>query len=490
MPTTTVTITNPRLVAAAFNFRSITERRDLPQKRECLPTESNGIFSNDPNWPCQDGCGNEQPFMYRVEPGDKLPLQFQAADLLSADPEHPTLGWRTASGDYFIELQAVAMDGTVLWEGDTNEVSDSFLVGYLDGQSFQNVVVDIDRLLALMPEGTSCWFFRVKVFTAYRAFNSANSNAEPVGPVPIGYRYIPVGQFLGVQEWNGTSWFGYPVNDDPEHPDNYWYAAEQHLWYHWNGSTWVESGVPPPPPVDDEAFDFLYTMGYRLRRCNEPVVRFRSVDSGTDCDGWIHQLGSANVGPTISNAWDYGSWDMAMNFPPYFVNGAVVLNEFDGNVYTRTAGAWVQSTPADGSLWTVSSFGNTSFDYFQYQATGSPYWITVNIDQVPAFNPFQHDFKVIGSAEVDGLPIEREVTRNGRLRHRTSERTVRVRTVGLPETVALRIQAVLAAKAFFIDEEPYTFSDGFRKNNEEGAHWHLDFSVGRTDCDTDTSCDD
>lgn len=484
MPTTTIPITNPRLALTAHSFRSITERRDLPRKLDCLPAEANGVYGTELDYACQEGCG-EKGFMYIVEPGDKIPLQFHAPDTYNADPEHPAYGWREAGGSYMVELQVMAMDGTtVLWSGNTNAISEAFLVGYLD-RSFQNITVDVDRLLALIP-GTSCWYFRAKVYTAYEAINSANSDSEPVGAVPIGYTYIdvPGGQVL---EWNGSTWEEVDLRDG-----DVWYSTATNIWYQWDNGLdqWQTLSEAPEPEVAGDAFDYLVTMGYRLARCNEYVVRFRSVDNGTDCDGWIHGIGPGVVGPRIFTSWYIGSWDMGLNQPPYGTEGVVVLNEYDGRPYTLTGGVWVQgAAPTDGSIWVVSFFTITSFNIMAYRSAGSPYWETVTGDSLASFSPFQHDFRVLGSAEVDGMPLQREVTKNGRLVSRVSERNLRVRTAGIPAQVAERVRAVLAAKEFYIDEEAYTESDGFRKNNDEGLMWHLDFNVGREDCNADASCD-
>jgi photosystem II stability/assembly factor-like uncharacterized protein len=101
---------------------------------------------------------------------------------------------------------------------------------------------------------------------------------------------------------------------------------------------------------------------------------------------------------------------------------------------------------------------------------------------------FTHEFRVKGGAEVDELPITRELAENGRFIRSTSTERVRVRTVGLPLSVVRRVQAVLASPGFTIDGKQYDTVDALRKNNEDGDYWWLDFRVGVDACKTEGSC--
>lgn len=103
--------------------------------------------------------------------------------------------------------------------------------------------------------------------------------------------------------------------------------------------------------------------------------------------------------------------------------------------------------------------------------------------------PFAHDFRVKGSAELDELQTTREVSENGRFLKSTSGDRVRVRTAGLPESVARRVQTVLASPGFTIDGKQYDEVDTLRKNNDDGGLWWLDFRVSVDGCSTEASCE-
>ena len=397
MPITTIDIVNPRLAQPAYDFRSVTEYKDLPRKYLCLDDEAgNALYGTSSSYYCQEGC-DEKAFAYIVEPGDIIPLQFQAPDSVNADPANPVVGWYTG-GSFLIRLEVVSMDGDVLWDGDLREISGSFHVGVTEFGPVQNVNVHADRLLDVL-DGVNCFFFRAKVNLGVGDYGVVNDETAPANP-EIGQSYIDFGSGE-VREWNGTGW---TVIGPDEEKNDYWYVASTGAWYLHGAGGW--QGVSGPPPADEGAFDALTTMAFRFRACNEPVVHFSATHFGRDCAGFIHELPS---------------------------NPLIVLPN------------------------KLSAF----------------YW----------------SFKVAGSMEVDALPIQRELTKNGRLVNVALSTSARVRTTGMPEAVAKAVQAVLTSKTFYIDGKPWTTASDVRKNNEDGLHWWLDLTVTREDCNEGMTCD-
>lgn len=493
--TQVVFITNPRLALDPWDFRSCTEYKDLLRKVPCQDDDGDGISSTSPKYPCQRGCGNERPFFYIVEPGGEIPLQFQFVDLLNSDPEHPLLGWRETDPDFWLEIEVLDMDDAVLWSGDTNEISNSFGVYFSEFGTMQNIIVDMDKLLDVLAEGghgaVKCFYFRVKVYTNLGNFDTVNGESEPLTVVPSGYTYIDFGTGL-VYERTGDTW---TVIGPPEHGGIY-YVAETGHWYEWDGEFWV--GLAGAPEVEEPAFEYVYTMGYRLRNCNESVVRFRSQNSGRDCLGFIHEI------PHFEAAW-MGAWNdpdgPLSAVPPYGGDGTVVLNQRDGTVSIYVEGiGWVlkpgpfplEGIPADGSLWHVLE-GNTFDPGTGTMTVNAGSWWEYSSDlqrwvEVAAPALFQYDFMVAGSIELESLPVERQVTENNRLLSVAMQRTARLRTFGLPEDVAQLIQAVISTDGFLIDNLTWDEVEALKKNNDGGLHWWINVIATRQDCETDTVC--
>lgn len=498
MPTITVPVSNPNLGSGFFELQSVTERRDLPRKFECLPdNEGDGLSSTNTNYSCQNGCGNERPFMWIVDEGDTIRLQFQAEDLLNDDPTRPEFGWYEGPGDHFVRLAVLDTAGVVVWEGDINSVSTDFHVGFSSFGAYQNVAVDVDRLLEVLPEGTTCWSFRVAVVSYMGSINSVNDDHAFSGSAPVGFSYIDFADTLQILEWTGAAY----EQIGPNAVDEVWYVANTGAWYRWTGTEWVSA--PAGHEGEEPEEDFLFTMGYRLRKCNEKVVEFASTTTGRDCAGFIHVIARANGGE-VNNADFLGYWDMGTTAPPYTEPFTIVLNQFDGKVYQLIAGVWTeQAAPDDGSLWLMANEQGFVFSgpepvqivavaegtFLRFSAaSGYNRWTNIQAEQAPALSAFQWSFKVAGSVEVESLPVERELTENGVVLSLTSQRVAKLRTVGLPESVVLILQAVVASKDFTINGEAWKEVGAFGKNNDRGALWWINSQLSRDDCKTEPEC--
>lgn len=229
MPITQVTLDNPNLVGFPADVQSTTEYKELPRKYACLPDD--GGDGTDAQDFCQAGCLNEPFFQFIVEPGDTIPLQFRFMDLVNPDPNNPEFGWRENTDAYFLRLEALAMDGTVLWSGPSYQVAQSYSVFMSDAGPVQNIVVNVDRLLNRLPPGTTCWFFRVVVIIAAANNTPVNDVGSWAGDPP----YTEVGTIVvntdpdnfGIYELtvNGWEFVGYPEDGQ--------------VFYNGNTGTWM-----------------------------------------------------------------------------------------------------------------------------------------------------------------------------------------------------------------------------------------------------------
>lgn len=515
-PSTTVTVVeidNPRLSAAAHDFLTVTEHKDLPRVVECQDGEG-VLWSSDEEFSCQDGCGTERPFAFVVEPGDTIPLQFQLQDFLNTDPENPALGWRGTSGEYWLEIEVLDTAGNLIWSGPTPHISEFFEVGWSGGAGYQSIVVDVDMLLAQLPEGTTCWSFRVKVFSSIATgYTIVDAETAPSGTPATGYTYIDFGSG-DVLQWNGTSW----VVVGPTRPNELFYVVETAHWYLWNGTSWV--GLAEPPDLPEPAFEYVYTMNYRLRNCDEPVVKVCCTLSGRDCLGFQHDPKPPEYNmPAIPGVTFVDFWirDAATPVPGVFV-GATATGPAFNSIMTYTADGWQLGPPlAAGTQilimnnglwpWVDASAGYTNVDIIAgtLMTLGSwvpfvGYWDRDGMvwDEIPGtdFIPgmtqsqaFQLCFGLCGSIEVQEYGIETEVTRNNRRLSTTPSTVGRLRTTGIPEGVAQLLQLALSAPVFTINGEPWDEASGLRKNNDEGLHWWIDTTITRDECEVRGLCE-
>lgn len=496
MPTTTVNIANANLDLAAFDFRSVTERVDLPRKHDCLQAEEgDGMSSTDVNYACQLGCGTETGFTFIAEPTDKIPLQFQAEDLLNTDPARPTFGWKDSAGDYFVRLEVLDEDGEVVFDGNIQNITSDYQVGVSTFGPYQNATVDVAKLLLAVP-GLKCWSFRVAVLFKRKSFDSVNADAEPAGMPSEGFSYI---DFSGgdVLEWQGGEW----VTIGPNEVNEVWYVANTGVYYRWNGTTWV--GLSGPPISAEPEEDYLFTMGYRLRHCDEKIVHFESTQKGRDCVGFIHDMGRV-VGADVNNADYLGFWNMSDQFPEYTDPGTIVLNQYDGLPYQLNEGNWeALDAPEAESFWIMANTQGWVFSGADPVAIVTVLagiilrfrshpayrrWTNIYDHEAPSMSAFQWSFKVLGSVEKESLPVDRDLSDNGRLLASTSKTVARMRLRGMPETIAAIIQAVLATSGFTINGQTWSEVSTITKNNDRGSHWWINSQLTREDCTERTDC--
>lgn len=298
MNTVIVNVPNPNLAGPYGLHYATTEYKDLPRVVDCYEGDLEGGYQSDAANPCQTGC-SEPNFQFIVEPDDRISLQFRLPDLVNPDPANPTYGWYDGNPAYFVRLEAMAMDGvTVLWDGPISAVSGNYGVFLHETGPIQNVSIWIQKLLEFMPPGTTCWYFRVSFVIALHEYGVANTmttNGQPPGTFPLGYTVVDVFASehwypFGVWEWTGIGggWSEVPF----EVGDIYW-IADQGIFVQFQstpiGDTWVQ--IPDPGyevPGEELPRQYVGTMAYRLRKCDEPIVHVKVSRNGLDCIGRFH----------------------------------------------------------------------------------------------------------------------------------------------------------------------------------------------------------
>lgn len=442
-----------------------------------------------------------------VEGTDNVPLHFQAEDRINPNPAIPTFAWRGASGFYFVGLEVVGLDDVLLWEGDTAQITALTLdspatLGVTAAGTVQNITVSMERLLSLLPEGTRCWYFRLRVFSTLPTSFVADSEDEPTNP-PVGFVWLDFASGQ-VYEWNGLGW----ADIGPEIGQN-WYVLDTGVWYNYSAGGWHGLAEAPRPGDGEGGSDTCRTYPYRLRHCNEPVLHFKSVQDGVDCIGYNHfDLASLYEMDAIEGITfiDYFFGDEALEDHLDMPIGTTALVSSIPNPVILTANGWewINPGPNVGDIFLIMNTYGTAVAADVYELTAwvafVGYWAADGVltdhfpgavfdpTMTPAAEGYQHDFKVKGAIEVDALPIEITTTRNGRRTGSSLSSSARMRTNGLPERVARRIQVVMATDGYTINGTTWDTVDNIRRNNETGALWWLDSVLTRKDCEQKVPC--
>lgn len=496
---TVVEVTNPRLAATAHEMLSVSEVEELPIKYACL-TDAETSGGDCVADPCP-GCSHEDAFFYVVEPDDLVPLQFWVVDRVNLFPQSPVYGWRKASPDYFVELRVRGLDGGVLWKGDIRDIADAFSLGVSEHGPFQSVLVNIDRMLKALDPSADCWYFELRARTGTGQGLRVDSDVLIADPA-IGATYIDFATEM-IMTWNGTGWEGVPAVERTTY-----YAVNSGNYYHYELGEFVGLPGPPSPELGDD-FDTCRTFNYRLRRCDEQLLTFAAEHTGLDCAGFIHETQRPGYamdpinGITQVDYWlPNGVTDLPdeLLFPGLLaITPAIPAVLF----YTGSEWVWAKPMPSIGSVFLVMNTfgGHDAGDVLERQdwVPFVGYWNDAGVladffpgatfDNTPVpFYTFQHYFRIPGSVEVEELPLDQELTRNGRLIRTTSSTRARVRSHGTPIEVVRKIQAVAGASSWELNADPWDSIETLRKNNEEGLLWWIDTFVVREDCTRVVDC--
>jgi hypothetical protein len=98
---------------------------------------------------------NDKMYSNLVADGDTINLHFQFPDYVSADNENPTAGWKHDAVSWYISIEILNVDGTVI-ESDMNNFVGLYSAAWSErGFSFQNIQVNYT-----WPD---CFYFRIKV---------------------------------------------------------------------------------------------------------------------------------------------------------------------------------------------------------------------------------------------------------------------------------------------------------------------------------------
>lgn len=398
MSVTVIEITNPDLALSPVDLKSVSEWKPLPIKRTC-----DDNFCADSA--CPD-CGNDAPFYYYVKPEDTIALQFQLADTINADPANPTYGWNSGEASWWLQMQVMSRDGTVLWEGDIRDIANFYYVGYHeDYGTYQNVFVSVGKLQTEIGSDIPCFYFRVKIRESLPDYYVADTMVTGAGEPAIAFPGD------GYTVFNATDGLIYVYNDGawsstaPQEGD-YLYVTDSGLWFLYTTGSWSSTTAPYDPEA--ETFSYCSTHLYKVSEVCRNTVELYALYQETDCAGFIYE-------------------------PPqsYFIR-------------SDDAG-----TPAPGF-----------FTRFRIQAVLEP----------------------------TALPVDREVTDNGRFVRSSSRTQYRFATGALTYAAARRVQAVFAARYFTLDFVEFQDVGELTKNNEEGEAWYIETELTRNECEVNESC--
>lgn len=363
MPITHVTVENANLDGAAFDLESITEYKELPRKYDCLPDDGGGSGTDSQDF-CQLGCLNEPGFMFIVEPADTINLQFRFPDYVNEDPNSPTYGWlNSEGGQYFIRLEAVGMNGVVLWSGPLFQVSLSFGVYMSDAGPVQNVQVSVELLLRRLPPGTSCWFFRTVVVIARPEFTPVNYFGSWDGDPPYGVQGTVVMNndpaHFGFFELKPNGWelVGQPEDGDIIYVAStgtfQQYTAGSMVVYTAHGAaagsafSFSKGSVTGPFSVTDT----IPVLAGSNTQLGGVVLGLRtSPDNSDACTGFIKRVRRWNGSQTSDNAEGGGAStvDGGANWSPDLDDDGPMLP----NDARSTRVCWATEDP--GTVWLVS----------------------------------------------------------------------------------------------------------------------------------------
>lgn len=395
----TVEITNPSLALSPVDLKSVTEYRTLPRVRNCEDQ-----FCADA---VCEGCANDPRFSYYVKPGDAVWLQFQLSDYLNPDPEAPIYGWNSGeAGTWWLQLQVMDLDGTVLWEGDIRDLATSFWVGYHeDYGSYQEVVMQVDTLLSELGSDVRCFYFRVKIREALPEYYTADTTWGVAGTPGIsfpdeGYTVFNTADGI-IYVYQGGAWKGLSADEG-----EYVYVADSGYWFVYESGVW--NGAEPPYDHEAEDFSYCSTNVYTVSAACEGTVQLYASYQKVDCAGFIYEAPQG-----------------------YFIRSA----------------------------------------------------------DAPPLVPHFTMFRIKGVLEPISLPLERELTENGRFIRASSSTKYRMATKGVPFNVAKRLQGVFAAQLFTVDQMQFTQVSAIERNNDTGNSWWVDVELDRIDCDSSASCD-
>lgn len=114
-------------------------------------------------------CAGDPPYFNPVATGDIFSLQFNFRDKVNDPVSVPSFGWYEVGGSpvYGIRIELIDMDNAII-SSNISQFAEQWVWGYDlgSGQTYQNVLIDVDKVLALLTPPNQCFSF--KITTYYR----------------------------------------------------------------------------------------------------------------------------------------------------------------------------------------------------------------------------------------------------------------------------------------------------------------------------------
>lgn len=136
-----------------------------PIKTSCIPMDLTCIWIGEPedSYNC-NRCATDMEFCVPYVEGDKIMLQSQLPDLVSATSTNPTAGW---VGDTFpaaFRAQLLDVDGNII-SFDVTTFTSNNMAAYTTAEGgFNYQILEIDTLAIKNTYGLTCWSIRVNSF--------------------------------------------------------------------------------------------------------------------------------------------------------------------------------------------------------------------------------------------------------------------------------------------------------------------------------------
>jgi hypothetical protein len=228
-------------------------------------------------------CPSDGRFDRVTDCEDEIYLQFQIPDTFNDDPTNPTEGWYDGQPNPWLYLEVVYDTGEII-NTPISQICDEWNVGYIDGRTVQNVLVSMPRLCNLLPDGTNCFYFRVKICEGGTSAASAYTIETFISTPTPGDLCSPVGSLyasLGpAQLWDCTVT---GLQELTFNAGDYLYNKATGLWYEKVGEG-LDRVDPPEIPEGCDVFSYCYTLPFKLERCQQ-LVTFEADFLGFDCLG-------------------------------------------------------------------------------------------------------------------------------------------------------------------------------------------------------------
>lgn len=494
-----IIITVPNLNATS-DSKSYGRYKDVPVRGNCRK-----LCNDSPDWGCPE-CLNDWPYLRPVTDTDKIYYQFKFLDNFNPDPTNPQWGWWDDNGPAWLYLEIYLSDGTILTP-KISEICSEWMVGYYNGQSYQNVVIDMN-LVKELPI-TDCFAFRVKSCPIeIPEYTTVQCTTRPFSGGDCDGSYIVAeffhNQFTVYECVDGT-W-------QDMTPGEGWFKCQDGSFFYWTGLEvqWINPiniNVIPvvdnclssdntmtyetvPTPFNTPGLPEFIPVGYTIFWCNpdwEPHVGGIYIWNGTEFV--LHELfepGEVYICMQEHNGNFPQYWSYADTGNSEACSTAIepveppVTSEDCIYCYVEPLRRMLS---CEGTVEVSSTF--TGFDCDgKYYGKMSAYLGTSSV-------LYSNVRRVKASFEVIAYPILTVKTDDQEKVLSTQKRKrCQFRTWPITEDEANTIATIFTGKDITLDAEVFDAPNGdVPKNNDDSKMWLIDINLERFLCEVGKDCD-